>query len=79
MVNIANDRFKSVVEEIDLAEHPGLDLREISASSNKKLSFICRTCGKKWKARIDRRCLEGQGCSSCKAKARSKIEPASRR
>jgi hypothetical protein len=69
--SLASPRFKNVADEIDRAHHPSLELGAVSPRSTKKLSFICRSCGKKWQARIDKRCLGGQGCSSCKASSRA--------
>jgi hypothetical protein len=69
--NLAGKEYQHIAEEINRLVHPEIDLAAMSASSTKKLSFICKTCQKQWTARIDRRCLFGQGCSRCKARERS--------
>jgi hypothetical protein len=68
---LASKEHKHIAAEIDRLAHPDINLRAISASSSKKLLFICRTCQKQWIARINKRCILGQGCSSCKARVRS--------
>ncbi len=75
--NLANGLYADVIAEIDLEAHPDLNLSAISPGSTKKLSFVCSDCGRKWKARIDYRCLLNKGCSSCKAKSRVKANPVS--
>jgi hypothetical protein len=68
--SLANKKYKKIGQEIDREAHPYIDLTKVSSTSREKLSFICSTCSKKWSARIDYRCIRGQGCSSCKAKSR---------
>jgi hypothetical protein len=73
--SLANPKYEGVVQEIDRSVHPDIDPRTISDRSSKKLSFVCGLCHRKWKARIDYRCLLGKGCSSCKAKFRGESGP----
>lgn len=68
--SLAGRQFKKIAQEIDREAHPFIELDKISAFSSAKLSFVCSTCNKKWSARVDLRCIRGQGCSSCKAKNR---------
>ncbi|MBP9810925.1 zinc-ribbon domain-containing protein [bacterium] len=69
--SLASKEYKHIADEINRLVHPEIDLATISASSRKKLSFVCKVCQKTWITRIDKRCMLGQGCSSCKAKTRS--------
>ena len=49
----------------ELNSKRGLNPEQVLPGSKRKASWICQKCGRKWKAAISSRALNGAGCSVC--------------
>lgn len=58
------NKFPEISQEWDFEANYPLTPKDVAAYSNKKVNWICNTCGHKWVAAIDNR-TNGKGCPSC--------------
>lgn len=68
--------YPHLLQEWDAAANAGFDPAHVTYGSERKMTWVCRTCGNRFSMMVKNRTTQGQGCPLCgrkkSARTRSK-------
>ncbi|MBQ7147678.1 MAG: zinc-ribbon domain-containing protein [Pseudobutyrivibrio sp.] len=65
------EQYPALLEEWDYASNKDISPLDYSSNSDKKVWWVCSTCGNHWIASIKNRAIRGSGCPKCRKHVRT--------